>query len=136
MVMMQKGDRIMSIRSKFLASLAGLFLFMLCASSPAGAGDLELFSSLSFSTLRDAAPGSNRISRAGCFSDIALPGVPDELGQDPAARSGDCLGGTIAIPLSRRGDTIVWSLDPSFTTLSSDPLEIIRSTQLLFHYRF
>ncbi len=53
----------------------------------------------------------------------------------PATRY-ECLDETPAIALHKHGDDTIWSLAPSLSKVSLNPIDDIKNLQVLFHFRF
>ncbi len=110
-----------------VASLSGLykylsafFFIMLCSASLAGANNRD--SSLELPML----PANEFI-----VQDTAN-GHQDA----PAGSLGESLEDIAAIPLHKHDDQIVWSLAPSLSKVSLNPIDDIRNMQVLLRFRF
>ena len=121
-----------------LKYLAVAFLVAIFASF-AEANDLVLSSAL----IKHPTSGAhNRISsdiNTGCFSDhfSNLTSASACLHyKDRYFGSVDDHGAGTAITLHKHGEDVIWSLAPSLSKFSLDPLDVIKNVQVLLQYRF
>lgn len=112
------------------------FLIMIFTSSLAGANDLALSSALAMHPINSPL---NNIS-AGCFPgrfvESTRKGAALEREDTLVSSESNCFKENAAIPLHKDGKEIVWSLAPSLSKFSLDPLDVIKNVQVLLQYRF
>jgi len=121
--------------------LVALFLIMICASaSLAAANDPGLFSALTMHPTNDSpkyiSVAINSDCFAGYFTKFTRVSTALEHMDMPISSVSECFEETSTITLHKDGDKIIWSLAPSLSKYSLNPIDDIRNIQVLLRYRF
>ena len=118
--------------------LAAFFFVMLYASaSLATTSNLSLWSGTVDQTIDPAIKTSaSRECFTGYFTNSRGMAVILEGKDLPAGSMNECFDEPSAITLHKDGDNIIWSLIPSLDKLSINPIDNIKSLQVMLQYRF
>lgn len=126
--------------SGFQKYLAALFFIMICASaSLAAADDLGLFSTLTMhpnDSPKNTSAEINSDGFAGYSTKLASVSAALENKDMPVSSVNECFEETAAITLHKDGDKTTWSLIPSLSRYSFDPLDDLKNIQVLLRYKF
>jgi hypothetical protein len=113
---------------------------MTCASLPAEASESGLFSALMMhptnGSFKDISAGIGSDGFTGRFTLFARESNALDHEDMHIFPVSERPGETAAIALHKDGDTIIWSLAPSLSKLSLDPMDVIKNIQVLLRYRF
>ena len=119
---------------------AALFLIMICASASfAAADDLGLFSALTMhptDSLNNISVEINSDCFAGYFTKFTSASAAPEHKDTPISSVSECFEEAASITLHKDGDKIIWSLVPSLSRYSLDPIDDLKNIQVLLRYRF
>ncbi len=129
----------------FRKYLAAFFIAMFFATaSLAAANDVGLQSASGIAQAMEPAyepPTKTSVGiSSGCFAGNStnLGGVNAAFaGKDISSGSlNECFEHSAALPLSKDGDKVIWSLVPSFDRVSLNPIDDIKNIQIVLKYRF
>ncbi len=121
--------------------LAALFLILIYASaSLAAANDQGLLSALTMhptnDSLKNISAEINSDCFAGYFTEFTRESAALEHKDMPVSSASECFEETASIALHKDGDKIIWSLVPSLSRYSLDPIDDLKNIQVLLRYRF
>jgi hypothetical protein len=122
--------------------LAAFYLFLFFASaSPAAANGSGLPSDTIAPTMNPKNESSIKTSLGigsecsnGYFTLFRSEVIVQERREVPVVLMNECFKETPAIALHKDGNKIIWSLAPSFSKFSLDPMEDIKKLQVMLQY--
>jgi hypothetical protein len=80
--------------------------------------------------------GFNSESYTEYFSNFRIMTTAPEHPDMPVGSVEESLEESVAIPLQKDGDKIIWSLGPTLRTITLNPIEDINNLQVVLKYRF
>ncbi len=123
---------------KYLAAL--FFIIIYASASLAATNELGLYSALTMHPANDSPKNIsveiNGDGFAGYFTKFASLSAALEHKDMPVSSVNESFEETAAISLHKDGDKTIWSLIPSLSRYSLNPIDDIKNIQVLLQYKF